>query len=316
MKLITYQTSGETRIGAQWHDWVIDLNRTYKAALRWHGVQDDLVIADARVPPSMIDLLHGGATSLQAAQHALTFVQEQGAQNPAGLQQQGMLWPLAEVAYLPPVLRPGKVICVGMNYYPFVESIGEPVPQYPTLFHKTATPLIGHGQSIMIPPITTQVVPEGEVAVIIGKTGKYIAHADAFDYIAGYTCANDVCARDLEFRTTQWTSGKMLDTFGPLGPALVTCDDIADPNALTLKTILNGDVIQSSRTAEMIFSIPHLVQEISTITTLHPGDVILTGTPTDLGAMASPIFLKPGDTISVEVEGIGTLTTPVIAEHR
>ena len=149
---------------------------------------------------------------------------------------------------------------------------------------------------------------------IIGKQGKYISESEAISHIAGYACVNDICARDLEFRTSQWASGKMVDTFGPLGPALVTRDKVKDPNGLALKTILNGEVIQEGHTAGMVFKIPQLISEISSITTLHPGDVILTGTPSDLGFISPPVFLQPGDTISVEVEGVGVLTNPVIAE--
>lgn len=311
MKLLNYQYQSEACLGAQLDVYVVDLNRAHKATLQRQP--EELAVADTRVPASMIDFLQGGEASMDAARKALAFVQARLAEG-QDLEAQGLLRPLDAITFLPPVLRPGKMICVGMNYYSFIEGIGETVPKYPTLFHKTSTPLNGHGQPIIIPPVTKQVVPEGELAVIIGKQGRYIPESEAFAHIAGYTCANDVCARDLEFRTSQWASGKMLDTFGPLGPALVTRDEIADPNALGIKTLLNGKVIQDGNTAGMVFSTPQLIHEISSIATLHVGDVILTGTPTDLGFLSPPVFLQPGDTVSVEIEGVGILSNPLVAE--
>lgn len=315
MKLVTYKYQNTARSGAYLDNQIIDLNRAYKAMLHTQKASEDLAVADARVPTEIIGLLKGGDASLTAVRQALAFVQERlTAAAGEQLASEGLIYAANQVSLLPPVLRPSKVIGVGMNYYAFVKGIEEEVPKYPTLFHKTATALNSHNHPIVIPHVTDEAVPEGEMAVIIGKQGKYITPESALSYVAGYCCANDVCARNLEFRTTQWTSGKMVDTFGPLGPALVTRDEIGDPQSLELKTILNGEVIQAGNTSDMIFSVSQLISEISSITTLEPGDVILTGTPSDLGYIPSPIFLQPGDTISVEVEGVGILTNPVIAE--
>jgi 2-keto-4-pentenoate hydratase/2-oxohepta-3-ene-1,7-dioic acid hydratase in catechol pathway len=156
---------------------------------------------------------------------------------------------------------------------------------------------------------------EGELAVVIGRGGKYIQRDEALAYVAGYTCANDVSAHDLEFRTSQWTSGKMLDTFCPLGPALATLDEFDDPNDLPLKTTLNGRTVQEARTTDMVFGVPFLVSYISSLATLEPGDLILTGTPAGVGCNRKPqVFLRPGDQVSVTVGGVGTLSNPVIAE--
>jgi 2-keto-4-pentenoate hydratase/2-oxohepta-3-ene-1,7-dioic acid hydratase in catechol pathway len=225
--------------------------------------------------------------------------------------------PLEDVKLLAPVQRPGKVVCVGLNYRSHLAEIGEPVPAYPILFHKTATSIIGNGEAIVLPRISQQVDYEGELAVIIGKRGRYIAEEDALDYVAGYTCANDVSAHDIEFRTSQWTSGKMIDTFCPLGPVLVTADELPDPNHLRLRTMVNDRVVQDCCTSDMIFPVRFLISYISSLATLEPGDIVLTGTPAGIGCNRHPqVFLKPGDCVSVEIDGIGRLTNPVVAEAR
>jgi 2-keto-4-pentenoate hydratase/2-oxohepta-3-ene-1,7-dioic acid hydratase in catechol pathway len=155
------------------------------------------------------------------------------------------------------------------------------------------------------------------LAVVIGRTGKYISVKDALSYVAGYTCANDVSAHDIEFRTSQWASGKMLDTFCPLGPVLLTADEIPNPGQLRLRTLLNGQTVQDASTGDMVFTVPLLISYISSLATLEPGDVILTGTPAGIGCNRNPqVFLRAGDHVSVEIDGIGTLTNPVVAEEE
>ncbi len=213
-------------------------------------------------------------------------------------------------------VRPGKIVCVGLNYRSHVEEIGERVPEYPILFSKPSTSIIGHDEAIVLPRVSRQVDYEGELAVIIGRRGKYIRERNALAYVAGYTCANDVSAHDIEFRTSQWTSGKMLDTFCPLGPMIVTPDEISDPDRLHLRTTLNGETVQDAYTSDMVFSVPFLVSYISSLATLEPGDVILTGTPAGIGCNRRPqVFLQAGDHVSVEIDGIGRLTNPVVAEE-
>jgi 2-keto-4-pentenoate hydratase/2-oxohepta-3-ene-1,7-dioic acid hydratase in catechol pathway len=204
---------------------------------------------------------------------------------------------------------------VGLNYRSHLAEIGDPTPAYPILFHKAGTSVTGHRRPIVLPHVSRQVDYEGELAVVIGRRGKYIAEADALAHVAGYTCANDVSAHDLEFRTSQWTSGKMLDTFCPLGPVLATLDEFDDPNDLPLKTVLNGRTVQEARTSDMVFRVPFLVSYVSSLATLEPGDLILTGTPAGIGCNRNPpVFLRPGDQVSVTIGGIGTLTNPVVAE--
>jgi 2-keto-4-pentenoate hydratase/2-oxohepta-3-ene-1,7-dioic acid hydratase in catechol pathway len=218
---------------------------------------------------------------------------------------------LDDLELLPPVERPTKVIGVGMNYESFISQIGEDRPSYPVLFHKTSSALTGAGQPVVIPPITEQAVPEGELAVIIGRCGSDIDEDTAADYVLGYTCANDISARNLEFRTSQWTSGKMLPTFCPLGPWLVTSDEIVDPQRIAVRTLVNDRVVQDGNTADMVFGVRQLVSEISRLVRLETGDVILTGTPSDLGELATPVYLRPGDVVTVEIGGIGRLRNPV-----
>jgi len=315
MRLVTYQHEGQARTGAQLDEQVIDLNRAYHAALQHTGDDDELAVADARVPTDMTGLLRGGDTSLRAAQQAVAFVRSQLEVSGKTLKQQGVVYATDGISLLPPVVRPSKVICLGLNYRDHAAESGMAVPDYPVLFHKVAGSLTGHKQPIVVPRISSKIDYEGELAIIIGRRGKYIAEDEAYAYIAGYTIANDVSARDLQFRTSQWTTGKMLDTFCPLGPALVTRDEVPDAHTLAIKTSLNGQVLQDGNTADMIFHVPFIVSYISEIVTLEPGDVILTGTPPGIGNTRSPqVFMKPGDTIEVEIGPLGKLTNPVVAE--
>jgi 2-keto-4-pentenoate hydratase/2-oxohepta-3-ene-1,7-dioic acid hydratase in catechol pathway len=264
----------------------------------------------------MNGLLSGGETSLGAAEQAVTFVKERLAAGDNSLSPRGIVYASEQVSLLSPVLRPNKVICLGLNYRDHAAEAGMEIPEYPILFHKVAGSLVGHGQPIVLPRISDKIDYEGELAIIMGKRGKYIIEDEALSFVAGYAVANDVSARDLQFRTSQWTTGKMLDTFGPLGPALVTSDEVPDPNNLSIRTILNGEVMQDGNTADMIFRVPSVVSYISQIVTLEPGDVIMTGTPPGIGNARSPqVFMKAGDTITIEIERLGTLTNPIVAEQ-
>ncbi|HEU0002203.1 MAG TPA: fumarylacetoacetate hydrolase family protein [Ktedonobacteraceae bacterium] len=316
MRLVTYSHEGQARTGAQIDGQIIDLNRAYAALLRHQGNDDELAVASARVPTDMIALLQGGETSLKAAQDALSYVRGKLAASDGQHTLDGIVYASEQIAFLAPVLRPGKVLCLGLNYRDHAAEAEMLVPDYPILFHKVAGSLTGHKQPIIIPRTSSRIDYEGELAVIVGRRGKYIAEQDALAYVVGYCAANDVSARDLQFRTSQWTTGKMLDTFGPLGPALVTKDEVPDPHALSIKTILNGQVMQNASTADMIFRVPFIISYISGIVTLEAGDVIMTGTPSGIGNTRKPqVFMKPGDTVTVEIERLGSLTNPLVAEE-
>ena len=313
MRLVSYTLNGQVRLGALLLEEVVDLHSAYRAALHSCGDFDELAVADLRVPADLQGLLAGGDASMAAARRALGFV----AKRPLAVKRDDLCHPLEDVELLPPIRRPGKLICVGLNYRSHLSELGESAPEYPILFTKAVTSLIGHNQSIVLPCISRQVDYEGELAVVIGRRGKDIREQDALSYVAGYTCANDVSAHDIEFRTSQWTSGKMLDTFCPLGPALVTQDELPEPGSLRLKTILNGQTVQDACTSDMVFHVPFLIGYISSLATLEPGDIILTGTPAGVGCNRKPqVFLRAGDHVQVRIEGVGTLVNPVVAEAR
>ncbi len=214
-----------------------------------------------------------------------------------------------------PIDRPQKIICVGLNYFDHAAEGSQKVPERPLLFAKWPNTLIGPREPIVLPSITEMVDYEGELGVVIGRQARGVGVDDALDVVSGYLCANDVSARDLQFADGQWVRGKTLDTFCPVGPALVPASEIPDPQALRLKTILNGEVVQEAPTADMIFSVAQIVAFVTEAITLEPGDLILTGTPAGVGIFRDPeLLLKPGDEVTVEIEGVGTLTNPVSGE--
>ncbi len=221
--------------------------------------------------------------------------------------------PLDEVALLAPVPPPGKIVCVGRNYREHAEETGAAVPTRPQLFAKWANALVGPGASIVHPAITKQLDYEAELTVVIGRRAQRVARADALDFVFAYTCGNDVSARDLQSGDTQWTRGKALDTFAPMGPCLVTADDIPDPQTLGIRCVVNGETLQDSSTSEMIFSVAEIIAFTTEAITLEQGDVIMTGTPSGVGVARSPQrFLHPGDTVRVEIDQIGALENPVV----
>ena len=312
MRLVNYSRRGEAALGALSNGHVVDLHRVHQAFLHRTECADGPSAASHSVPTDLPGLLQGGETAMAAARQALNLFEEQRATDyPADF-----AFPVSDVEFLAPVPRPGKIVCVGLNYRSHLAEISDHVPEFPVLFNKAATSIIGHNQAIVLPRISRQVDYEGELAVVIGRRGKYIPEKNALSYVAGYTCANDVSAHDIEFRTSQWTSGKMLDTFCPLGPVLLTADEAPDPDRLRLKTTLNGRTVQDECTSDMVFPVPFLISYVSSLATLEPGDVILTGTPAGIGCNRHPqVFLQAGDRLSVEIEGIGILANPVIEEE-
>jgi 2-keto-4-pentenoate hydratase/2-oxohepta-3-ene-1,7-dioic acid hydratase in catechol pathway len=214
------------------------------------------------------------------------------------------------------ITRPGKIVCVGLNYRDHAEEGGLELPEAPLLFAKWPNSLIGDGDPIVLPPETTQVDYEAELGVVIGAIARRVAERDALDHVEGYICLNDVTARDLQFGDGQWTRGKSPDTFCPVGPRLVAREEIGDPQALGIRCLLNGEAMQDSSTAQMIFSVAEIIAYVSQIITLEPGDLIATGTPAGVGVFRDPkVLLEDGDEVSVEIQGVGTLTNPVQKER-
>ncbi|MGX1164720.1 2-keto-4-pentenoate hydratase/2-oxohepta-3-ene-1,7-dioic acid hydratase in catechol pathway [Bradyrhizobium sp. USDA 372] len=222
---------------------------------------------------------------------------------------------LDKVSFAPVIPDPGKIICVGLNYRDHVAETGRTVTERPALFARFACSHVGHLQPIVKPGVSDDFDYEGELALVIGKAGRHIPPGRALDYVAGYSCYNEGSIRDWQRHTSQFLAGKTFAESGSFGPWLVTTDEIPDPSKLTLQTRLNGNVVQNTTTDLLITAIPELIAYISTICPLVPGDVIVTGTPGGVGAKRTPpLWMRPGDTVEVEISGIGTLRNTVIAE--
>ena len=212
-----------------------------------------------------------------------------------------------------PVPRPAKLICIGLNYRDHAAESNMPIPERPVVFSKFSTAVIAPGEAVVVPATSQQVDYEAELAVVIGRRAKKVSREQAYNYVLGYTAFNDVSARDFQFADGQWQRGKSCDTFAPMGQTIVTTDVITDPHKLSIKLILNGQTMQDSNTDQLIFGVPELIEFLSETITLEPGDVIATGTPPGVGfARKPPVFLKPGDQMVVEIEGLGSLNNPVV----
>lgn len=241
------------------------------------------------------------------------------ARDPAQLQSfksapSGAVLDPATIRFRPPLARPPKIICVGLNYADHAaESPYKNVPDYPAFFPRFASSLIGHGDPIIRPLASAQLDFEGEVAAVVGKGGYRISRARALDHVIGYSIFNDASLRDYQFKSSQWTMGKNFDGTGPFGPEFVTADELpAGAAGLRLETRLNGEVVQSANTADMVFAVDQLIAIASEVFTLEPGDVIVTGTPSGVGfARKPPLYMKDGDVCDVEVEGLGILRNPI-----
>jgi acylpyruvate hydrolase len=231
----------------------------------------------------------------------------------AAVREESSAVPIAEVTLRPVVPNPSKVLCVGLNYRDHIIETKREMPTYPVLFPKYASSLLGAHDDIVLPPESAQPDYEGELAVVIGRPGRRISEADALNYVLGYTVANDITMRDFQYKTHQWMQGKVWESSTPLGPCLVTPDEI-DLDAAGIRTVLNGVKVQESEISQLIFTVPNLISTISVFITLQPGDVILTGTPGGVGYRRDPqLFLSDGDCVSVEIDGIGATMNTVRA---
>lgn len=230
------------------------------------------------------------------------------------IQQAKETYELNEVKLLSPLTDPEKIICIGLNYYDHVLESKMKVPEKPVLFPKYNNCIIGNDAYVLIPQEVQQCDYEVELAVVIGKTAKQVAIEEAMDYVFGYTILNDISARDIQLNEAQWTRGKTIDTFAPVGPWIVTTDEIPDPHQLSISLTLNGNVMQDSNTKELIFNVPYLISFLSNTITLQPGDIISTGTPPGVGMGKNPqVWLKNGDITEAVIEGIGTLRNQFIS---
>jgi 2-keto-4-pentenoate hydratase/2-oxohepta-3-ene-1,7-dioic acid hydratase in catechol pathway len=261
-----------------------------------------------RPPQDMIELLWLGERYRQALGVIAACAHALGKEGPKGL-----LTLLSKAKLRAPIAHPNKITCIGLNYADHAREGGQEPPPAPIFFLKSHNTICGPGDPIKLPPNSTQVDYEAEFAVVIGKRGRRIPESDAHKYIAGYTILHDVSARDMQFSDKQWYRGKSCDTFAPTGPWIVTPDEIPDPHNLRISLTLNGETMQDSNTSNLIFKVPFLISYLSQSVTWEVGDLISTGTPPGVGfARKPPVFMKAGDTVSVSVEGIGTLTNPVV----
>ncbi len=278
MKFVTFSdTNGNARAGLLTGDSVVDISSRFR---------------------SVLSIIHGGEEALLAA---ASLASDTGIS-------------LEDVKLLAPLPDPPRIFCVGLNYRDHAVESNMEIPKVPTVFLKLASALIGTNTAIELPSISSQPDYEAEFACVIGKAGRRIARDDWQRYVFGYTILNDVSARDVQLSTTQWTLGKSFNTFAPLGPAIVTKDEIADPHELDVKLSIDGEVLQHSNTRELIFKLPDLIAYISSITPLQAGDIISTGTPAGVGLGRKPQrWLRAGETITIDVSGLGTLINPVIA---
>lgn len=283
MQLVTFEHDGSVHLGA----------------VTSRGLVDFAVAAPA-LPQSMLELIGAGPRALRTAIAIASRSQEDGV---------GIVDP-ARARLLAPLPRPGKIFGIGLNYRDHAAETGRPAPEVPFVFSKAVTAVIGTGEPVVLPAVSQQIDFEGELAVVIGQTARRVSAAKALEHVAGYTCMLDITARDYQQRSGHCLA-KSFDTFAPMGPVIVTGDELR-PDALDLRTIVSGETMQHSNTRELIFSVPTLIEFLSACVTLEPGDVITTGTPAGVGvARKPPRFLRPGDSIRLEIEGIGAIESPV-----
>jgi len=320
VKLLTFKRNGDLKLGCLVEGDILDLNRAFEKHLgdAFAGIEIPFHL-------DMLSLLDLGKTGLEEAKRASkqveTLRKEGGAKE---LYNEGVLLKDGDVKIVAPIPRPRKnIMCLGLNYSEHIQegrkARGEPqapLPVDPIFFTKATTSVIGPSDDIVYPRATTRLDYEVELAFVLGKKGKYIARDKAYEYIVGYTVFNDVTARDLQRKHSQWFRGKSLDTFAPMGPYLVTSDEVADPMDLELELKVNGESRQKANTGDMIFKIPEIVEVLSSGMTLEQGDIVATGTPSGVGSARGPEgLLKPGDLVEAWIEGIGKLRNKVVAEQ-
>ncbi len=294
MKLLQFQGGDGLKLGVKTNAGVVDVAAAGEAL-------------DIDAPSSLIEVIEVGQPAIDAIQQVV---------DAAAGSESGASWTLDEMGlqYGPAVADPGKIICVGLNYRRHAAETNMPIPETPVLFSKFDNTIAAYGDSVSLPPVAIQYDYEVELGIVIGKPARNVSQEDALDFVLGYVTANDLSVRDLQTRTSQWLLGKTLDNFLPVGPYLVTADEVGDPQLLGIKTWVNGEIRQNSNTGDMIFPVAEIISYISRYFTLEPGDLIVTGTPEGvaMGREDKP-WLKPGDEVVVEVEKLGSLKNVMIA---
>lgn len=300
MKLVNIEQGGEFRLGVKLDDGILDIQSALER------------LPASNVPTDVMGVIAGGTESVDTLAAYIERVLHSAGHA------EGLLLQEENIRFGPCVTRPNKIICVGLNYRQHAIETNAPIPQYPILFNKFNNTLTGHRKNIALPErVTSQVDYEAELVIVIGKTAKYVSKDEALQHVFGYCSVNDLSARDLQMRTPQWLLGKSCDDFSPLGPYLVTADEIPNPNDLEITCVVNGETRQHSNTSDMIFPCDEVVSYISQHMTLVPGDIILTGTPEGV-VLGYPeeqrVYLKDGDVVTIEIERLGSLTNRLVSE--
>jgi 2-keto-4-pentenoate hydratase/2-oxohepta-3-ene-1,7-dioic acid hydratase in catechol pathway len=304
MKLLTFIEDGEQKLGVKTAQGIVHISEALQAIPALEG---------QIVPQNVHEVIEGGEAAVTALGSYVEQVLTAAQRGPSAhvLNEE-------ELTLGPCVTHPNKIICVGLNYRKHAEETNAAIPQYPILFNKFNNTLTSHGADVPLPvKVTSKVDYEAELVIVIGKKAKYVSKEDALSHVFGYCNVNDLSARDLQMRTQQWLLGKSLDGFSPLGPYLVTADEVGNPNKLGIRCIVNGEQRQNSNTSDMIFHCDEIVSYISQHMTLVPGDIILTGTPEGvvLGLpVEQQVYLKDGDVVTIEIEKLGSLTNRMVAE--
>lgn len=297
MKLLTFEEQGIHKLGVQIEQGIIDVAATADK------------VGNVDIQTEIMAVISASTAEVSKLQ---AFIDAAIAEDKATfINAEKMTWG-------PAVTKPHKIICVGLNYRKHADETNAPYPEVPILFNKFDNTLTGHNSEIPIPKVTEELDYEVELGIVIGKKAKYVKKDDALEHVFGYCVVNDLSARDLQMRTPQWLLGKTCDKFSPVGPYLVTADEVGNPNDLSLKTYVNGELRQNSNTSDMIFTCAEIVSYISDYMTLEPGDIILTGTPQGV-VLGLPkeqrVYLQPGDEVTVEIEKLGSLTNRFVAEN-
>jgi acylpyruvate hydrolase len=313
MKLVMFQEKGDPRLGCLDNGQVIDLNLACEAMLGSNKDPRPRAKAALLVPPETIAFLEGGEEAMQAARDCLQWLD--GQQDTLSVRNSPVFWPRDKVRLLAPVLKPAKIICVAHNYHDFLAELGMKPHAEPRIFAKFANTVASYEDPIPRPAMTQALGYEAELAFVIGKPCKHVPEAEAYDVIAGYMGLNDVSASDLTKRDGQNLRGKSFDAFAPMGPYLLTADELPDPHNLDVELRVNGRVLQKSNTNQLVYNGPQLVAFCSQVFSLEPGDVVATGTPGGLAKdRTPPTYMNPGDIMETEIEKLGILRNPITEE--